>query len=237
MHDKPIRETVETLTRLYARRALMCCILALVVAPAARAAPFDARVIWSNGDRAYLVARDSVWVTASIRFFDKKKEIASGVVVAIEDSTLVVTKVTSGSLARVKHLDKVRVEVEPAASPARIVLRVGYPSTARTQPFFKCRLMTFDSRDYRIDTVIARSYRLVRVLDSAVPETLLVRLFDDAADEEIALERGELDAAVFWPGEPSSHIRQIMNWNERWSACRFRGVITTRILSPPYTPT
>ena len=237
MHDKPIRETVETLTRLYLRGAVVAGLVALaLLASAARAAPFDARVVWSREDRAYLVARDSIWVTAgsSLRFFEKKKEVASGVVLLIEDSTLVVAKIATGSLAHVKHLDRIRVEAERAT---RVALRIGYPSSERIQPFFACRRMTLDSRDYRTDTLSARFYRLVRAPASAGPDTLIVRLFDDSADEEIALERGELDAAVFWPGEPSTHIRQVMSWEQRWSACRYRGVIATRIISPPYIQT
>jgi hypothetical protein len=57
------------------------------------------------------------------------------------------------------------------------------------------------------------------------PDTLQVRLFDDAADEEIALERGELDAAVFWPGEASNHIRESMRWGGSPTPLRRRGVV------------
>jgi hypothetical protein len=34
-----------------------------------------------------------------------------------------------------------------------------------------------------------------------------VRFHDESSDAEIALARGELDVAVFWPGEPSTHLR------------------------------
>jgi hypothetical protein len=240
MRPKPIREGVETLTRLSQRCVAAALVLAAIGGVAAAdATPFDARVIWSRGDRAYIVARDTVWVSAgsSLRFFEKKKEIASGVVMLVEDSMLVVARIMSGSLARVKHLDRIRVEAERGASAARTALRVGYPSSSRVQPFFECRRMVLGPQGYRADTLGERSYRLVRsVPKPPEPDTLQVRLFDDAADEEIALERGELDAAVFWPGEASTHIRQAMNWDGRSSACRYRGVVVTRMMSPPDLP-
>jgi hypothetical protein len=65
----------------------------------------------------------------------------------------------------------------------------------------------------------------VSVLDAPWPDTLLVRLFDEAADEEIALERGELDAAVFWPGEVSSHLREQPLWRDYLSGTMKRGVV------------
>ena len=203
---------------------------ALVVA-AAVAAPFDARVIWARGDRAYMVARDSVWVSvgSSVRFFDRKKEVASGTVAALQDTTLIVVRITSGSLARVKHLDRVKVDADRPTKPARLALRVGYPSAARVQPFFECRRMELEAKGYRADTLSERAFQLVRLQTSEhrEPDTLLVRLFDDAADEEIALERGELDVAVFWPGEASVHIREVMHWAGE-QPVRNRGVIVAR---------
>ena len=232
MRPKPITESVETLTRLPIRHLAAFVIFAAIGGvAAAHAAPFDARVIWSRGDRAYVVARDSVWVSpgSSLRFFEKKKEIAAGVVVLIEDSTLVVARITAGSLARVKHFDRIRVDAEPGTSAPRTALRVGYPSRARVQPFFECRRMVLEPRGYQADTLGERSYRLVRSAPKPPePDTLEVRLFDDAADEEIALERGELDAAVFWPGEASAHIRESMRWGGTPKPIRARGFIGLR---------
>jgi hypothetical protein len=236
MHPKPIREGVETLTRLNLwRMAAVSIAVALSSVAAAHAVPIDARVIWSRGDRAYMVARDSVWVStgSSLRFFEKKKEIASGVVMLIEDSTLVVARITSGSLARVKHLDRIRVDAERGASAAKTALRVGYPSRARVQPFFECRRMVLEAQGYRVDTLGERSYRLVRSTPRPPePDTLQVRLFDDAADEEIALERGELDAAVFWPGEASNHIRESMRWGGTPKPIRARGFVGLQPIGP-----
>jgi hypothetical protein len=57
------------------------------------------------------------------------------------------------------------------------------------------------------------------------PDTLLVRLFADAADEEIALERGELDVAVFWPGELTSRMRSDARWRDAARGVRAHGVL------------
>ena len=235
MDPKPIRETVETLTRLALLRTL--CVLGLLVGGAtgpsralAEAVPLDARLIWAQGDRAYLAARDSLWLPAgaALRFLERDKLVASGEVTAIHDAILIAAKITSGSLKGVKHFDRVRVTSDRTARPLS-ALRVGYPSPARVQPFFECRTMALDPRGYRADTLGTRSFRLVRdstrTADQPEPDTLLVRLFDDSSDEEIALERGELDAAVFWPGEASPHIREVMRWQGTPKAVRDRGVV------------
>ncbi|HEX5030742.1 MAG TPA: hypothetical protein VFX78_04700 [Candidatus Eisenbacteria bacterium] len=203
---------------------------AVLHAAVANAAPFDARVIWTRGDRAYLVARDSVWVRAGsrLRFFEKKKEVASGVVRVIEDSTLVVATITAGSLARVKHLDRIRVDAERAPL-TRTLLRIGMPSIGRIQPFFECRQLVLNPSAYEVIADTSHGSRiLVRPRAKNLPDTLLVRQFNDAADEEIALERGEIDAAVFWPGEASSHIRETMRWTGTPKPFRSRGVVGVR---------
>jgi len=222
---------VETLTRSVLGAALTLMAVLSCATPSkllAQAIPLTARVIWAQGDRAYLAASDSTHLElgATLHFFDRKKAVASARISGIQDA-MVVARLTSGSLKKVKHLDRLRVTVEHAAPDHRSVLRVGYPSRARVQPFFECRRMVLMTRDYRADTLGERSYRLVRTAADARPgpDTLLVRLFDDGADEEIALERGELDAAVFWPGEASNHIREQMLWNGAPKAVRTQGLI------------
>jgi hypothetical protein len=37
--------------------------------------------------------------------------------------------------------------------------------------------------------------------------------YDDAADEEIAVQRGEVDVALFWPGELSPRLRTDPRWS------------------------
>ena len=236
---KPIRETVETLTRFILRRtwitAAVLCLAALTVQAHAETTRLDARVIWLHQDRAYLASKDSLWLGpgATLHFFDRGKEVGTAEVTAVHDAMLIAVRLTSGSLERVKHLDRIEVFSDRAALRPMRRLRVGYPSGARNvQPFFACGKLVLDPHGYRADTLGERSYLLVR--DSTwtpprpEPDTVLVRLFDDTADEEIALERGELDAAVFWPGEASTHIREAMRWTESMKFYRARGVLAWR---------
>src|SRR6185436_8262628 len=94
-------------------------------------------------------------------------------------------------------------------------LRVGLPSPRRSNLLFTCdaalAVPRIGSATYARDTLDATGRRWLRVpapspesVGTRAPDTLSVRAFEDATDEEIALERGELDAAVFWPGELSA---------------------------------
>jgi hypothetical protein len=62
------------------------------------------------------------------------------------------------------------------------------------------------------------------VLGAPWPHRLEARRFDDVADEEIALERGEIDVAVFWPGELSARLRSDPRWAGFSLATRRRGM-------------
>jgi len=86
---------------------------------------------------------------------------------------------------------------------------VGVPGPERPNLLFACDGTSLEppaAASYREESARGGTRRLVRPPGAAAspwPDTLVVRRFADPADEEIALERGELDAAVFWPGEVS----------------------------------
>ncbi|HKQ59108.1 MAG TPA: hypothetical protein VJY35_14705, partial [Candidatus Eisenbacteria bacterium] len=190
--------------------ALLVAALALASHARAAKAP-DVRVVWAQGDRAYLAAPDSLAIApySRVSIAKKKRVLAGGEVVRIIDGTLAVVRFTSGSLAREKKLDKLRVEVEPPADPR--ALRIGFPSAVRSHALLACQSVVIAAPPTHRIEHDRSGYRLVRDAArpdaSAWPETLQVRLFDDGADQEIALERGELDVAVFRPGELSAHLR------------------------------
>jgi len=235
------------------RTGAWCALLLCALAPigAARAAPtLHATVLWARGERVYLAASDSAGVEpgTTLSFEYRGKTVATGEVTAVANGELITARLTGGSLQKVKKLDRVRVTASrPPIRPAP-VLTIGYPSPDRPSLLFACDSMPLSpagpGRLYRVDERAARAYRLVRNPDSAAaapwPDTLRVRLFDDAADEEIALERGELDAAVFWPGEASTHIREAMRWSRETSGTHGRGVLAalagSRIVTPGLTP-
>ena len=128
--------------------------------------------------------------------------------------------------------------------PRVATLRVGLPSPRRGNLLFTCDapLATprIGSAAYARDTLDAAGRRWLRVEgpaptqvasvtgDSAgalAPDTLIVRAFEDATDEEIAFERGELDVAVFWPGELSARMRSDARFRDPELALRARGVV------------
>ena len=123
--------------------------------------------------------------------------------------------------------------------PRVATLRVGLPSPRRANLLFTCGapLATprIGSAAYARDPLDDTGRRWLRVpeangaaQDSAgafAPDTLLVRAYEDATDEEIAFERGELDAAVFWPGELSARMRSDARFRDPELALRARGVV------------
>ena len=211
----------------------------LGAAGSAQAQPreLEATVVWARPDRAYVAAPDSALDPGDLLTFEYRgKKIASGEVARVHDRELAVVVLTSGSLSPAKKLDRIRILAERPRLSALPVLRVGYPGRGRRNLVFACDDMSIASflavTDYRTESSAEDSYRLVRGPRSSIeapwPDTLLVRLFDEPADEEIALARGELDLAVFWPGELTTHMRDDPRWRDPLSGVRSRGVIAAK---------
>jgi hypothetical protein len=196
--------------------APLAALLVLVATARATTAPLEARVIWHSGDDIYLAAPDSIAVQASsaLTFISRRDTVATAEVTALLDRRIARARLRTGSLPRGKDLERLQILAEPPRGPR--VLRVGYPAPGRGADPSRCaqRRMAFDPTIQRLDT-LGRDLCLTRLPGTAPspwPETLIVREFADAADEEIALERGELDVAVFWPGEPSARMRDDPRW-------------------------
>jgi len=188
----------------------------------------NAKVVWISSDRVLLASNDSLGVEEwdSLQFFDGKKSIASGVVTRIYEPGLAGARVTSGSLQRVKKLDRLRVLASHPGAPAPSLLRFGYPSGHRTNALFRCAatLIRIPS-GYGIDPSDGR--RLIRhgLPDPPWPDTLVAQEFDESGDEEIAFERGELDIAIFWPGELSARERESLDRRNQMLMPRATGVL------------
>jgi hypothetical protein len=202
----------------------------------AGAAPTElrAKVVWAHAGRAYLASSDPLPLVQGdlLKFYDGKKVAAEGSVLNVLDGTLAIANIKSGTLDRMKKLDRLRVTAEhPRLRPVD-VLRIGIPS--RSNLLFACGTTSVRSplprAAYRGETITLRSFILARdKSDPATaqwPDTLFVRLFDEATDQEIALERGELDAAVFWPGELSTQMRENPRWRDFSYGMRSRAVLT-----------
>lgn len=227
----------------FAVRAVTGAILGLLLvagmaraesAGGAGAVELRASVVWAHGGRAYLASSDPLPLVEGdiLKFYDGKKAAAEGAVTNVLDGTLAIARIKSGSLDQVKKLDRLRVTAEhPRLRPVD-VLRIGIPS--RTNLLFACGTPSVRSplprAAYRAEAISVRSFVLARDRSDAStgqwPDTLLVRLFDEATDQEIALERGELDAAVFWPGELSSHMREDPRWRDFSYGARTKVVLS-----------
>ena len=238
MGDAPHRSHVSAGGRAV-RAASLVALLGMPPAGAAGATPvaLDARVVWSGRDVAYVASSDSlaVQVGARLTFVSRGKPIAEGEVGSVLDRAIARVRITSGALPAAKHLARVRLLAEPPRTPR--LLRVGCPSRARASEFLACARVEMvpplPAGSYRVED-LGGTLRLTRPSLSggppAWPDTMLVRPFDDADDEEIALERGDVDVAVFWPGELSSRMREHPRW--RVARAALRGHLACRPSGP-----
>jgi len=204
----------------------------------------DARIIWARADRAYIAATDSIMLAPGDLLTVKKgkRSVASGAVLQVLARDLAAARFTSDALARISRLDRLRILAERPPLRALPLLRIGYPGRGRASLLFDCGRPAPRppaGAAYRVDSLAENAYRMVRTASAPWPDTITVRLFAEASDEEIALERGELDLAVFWPGEASSRLRS----DPRWQGFMFgsRGVLAASApagagLSPELAP-
>jgi hypothetical protein len=221
------------------RIALVCVGLAVALTPPALRAepvPLNARAIWARGDRVYIALLDTLPLPSALplTFRDGKRTVATAVATGERAGEVLVAMILTGSLEGVKRLDRLVVLGDRSSTVrAPRTVRWGYPSPVRRTPLFACD--TCDLRlerlgaPYRIEEARDRSYRLVHDAapgdGSSWPDTIVIRLYDDASDQEIAFERGEIDAAVFWPGEASRHARALSGPMRLFLASREWGVL------------
>jgi len=227
--------------RASARRVAAVLAFTLALAPAtvlAAGAPAgawrstNARVVWVRDPMVYVAADSGVLVPGMpISIRNGKRQVAAALVERMLEPGLWAARRQEGSFAREERLDKLRVLTSPVLPAPHLTFRVGLPAPSRTQLLFGCptsRWNDLRGLPYVADTLGRKLVRLRRQgssVPSDEPETLLVRFFADVADQEIALERGELDVAVFWPGELSARMRADSRWGELKRASRLRGVL------------
>jgi len=213
-------------------------VLATVPASACAAAasakgwhPTNARVVWVRDPMLYVAADSGLLVPGmAIAIQNGKRHVAAAFVERMLEPGLWAARRHDGSFAREKRLDKLRVLTYPVLVAPYMTLRIGLPAPSRTQLLFACPVSRWNDQHgspYGADTLGRRMVRLRRGTGSLAdePETLLVRFFADVADQEIALERGELDVAVFWPGELSARMRADARWGEPKRVHRLHGVL------------
>ncbi len=200
--------------------------------------PLAARVVAVERDRAYVLAPDSAAIAPGLllRFHDRGGVVASGVVERVLDGALGSVRLIAGSLAGVKRPERLAIGARRPPLPSPALLRVGVPLGARENLLLRCAGDTppaIEVEGYRFEALAADAQRGVRLAAAAAaapwPDTLLVRFFRDAADEEIAFDRGELDVAVFWPGEPAIRARPPERGGAPLLGLRSRGVLVAAV--------
>jgi hypothetical protein len=207
---------------------------AFPISCAAPARDLGVRLVWVRDDHAFVASRDSSALAEGDRvtFFDRGRPVADGLVTRVLEGGVSAARLTSGSLSRIAKFDRVRVVAETPLPRSIPRLRIGYPSHRRSNLLFACAgdsLALPSSEGYRRASEGKDETSLVRDPGPGTrtpwPDTLIVRFYDESADEEIALERGEIDVAVFWPGELSPHMRASRMWLEPLYGTRSHGVL------------
>lgn len=216
---------------------LWLCAAVATAAPAPEPAP-RASVVWASGDRAYLASPDSgaLLVGARVSVLWREDTLATGVVTAVLDGAVAAVQLDRGLSHPGGELASLGVRLEPPRLHVPRRLSIGLPAGARGNAIVACARMSLDSvftaEGYLVERLGTDSYLGLRdssrALPPAWPDTLLVRTFRDATDEEIALERGELDLAVFWPGERSERLRADPRWRDSPVPVRSLGLIVAR---------
>ncbi|MGH7741531.1 MAG: hypothetical protein ACRENS_05855 [Candidatus Eiseniibacteriota bacterium] len=194
-----------------------------------------ARVIWVRDARLYLASADSIVLDPGARllFRWRGKTIATAEVEQVLDGHLIAARASSGKVEEFHKPERLEVRLAEDELGAWPLLRVGIPAGTRANLLVSCDPPALQAPPvpggYRAEALVARGFRLVREApDSAGapwPDTLLVLQFAEAADEEIALERAEIDVGVFWPGELSAAMRQRAPWQEFLLGNRARGAL------------
>ncbi|MGE5178237.1 MAG: hypothetical protein ACM3PF_03995 [Bacteroidota bacterium] len=179
-------------------------------------------LLWSRDDRAYVALHDGAVVAEgdSVRFDEGRTMVAAGHVESVVHGELALVTITAGSLGAAARPERLLVSVMPQSTPHLGSVRVALPANGRGNLLVRCGgvapHLPAEAPPYRSETLDARHLRLTRSGEAASSngwsDTLDIVLFDDASDEEIALERGEVDVAVFWPGEGSRRARTDPRW-------------------------
>jgi hypothetical protein len=191
-----------------------------------------ARVLWVRADHAYVALPEGGHAEEgdSVRFEDRGKALARGRVASVIRDEMAVVSLTSGTLERVKKLDRIRVIVTGPPLVRRATLRIALPTDDNL--LFRCGdvvpRLPANAPPYRGEPIDAHLTRMTRDSSAAGPlwpDTLLVYFFYDPLDAEIALERGDVDVAVFWPGNLSQRMRENSKWHGSLMGSRSRGVL------------
>lgn len=222
------------------RLAATCALIAMAGAGMSSCAASNApRLLWAHSDHVYVALEpgDAASEGDSVRFEERGRPIASGRVAEVVRGEVALVSVPPESFDRVKRLDRVRVSFARAKRPRPPSMRVALPAGGRGNLLVSCAgppglpVLPGDLRGYVLSDEEKRMRPLRlrpdphSVPPEGWPDTLIVSYFESATDEEIALERGDVDVAVFWPGELSRRVREDARWKDPPLGPRSRGIV------------
>lgn len=219
--------------------ALLGCMLPL--AACAELRTLDAQVIWARPGWCYLASADSTLFTTGIAIVIARGDrvLAEGRITRLLEPRLAAVRLESGGLEDQDHLEALRVRGESARDVRMTHLRVGLPSASRRNLLFACDRITprlgFASETYDLagDRMLRR---LMGPTLPLAPDTLDVLWFADANDADIAIERGDIDVAVFWPGELPARLRAPDHAARVFAGERSHGVLAAQLTPPDTLP-
>lgn len=226
------------------RRTFVLLSLAMLCAalPArAELRELPARVVWARPGWCYLASDDSTLFAPglSVSIARGERVLAMGRIERVYEPRLAALRIESGSLEEGQDLGSLSVRGESARDIRMTRMRVGLPSAARRHPLFTCTHI--DVRAGLANEVYeAHGDHLVRRLAGptvpVAPDTIDVTWFADAADADIAIARGELDVAVFWPGELPARLRAREHAANVFAGERAHGVLAAEFAAADSAP-
>ncbi len=219
--------------------ALLGCLLPM--AARAELRTLDAQVVWARPGWCYLASTDSTLFTTGIAIVIARGDrvIAAGRITRVHETRLAAVRLDSGGLEEQDHLETLRVRGESARDVRVTHLRVGLPSAARRNLLFACDHIT-PQLGFAHETYDLAGDRMLRRLMGPTlplaPDTLDVLWFADANDADIAIERGDIDVAVFWPGELPARLRAPDHAARVFAGERSHGVLAAQLTPPDTLP-
>src|SRR5262245_52124596 len=148
-HHQPHRPRMDTMSAFWNARGVLgaaAAAMLVFVAGAAHARatePSAGRVVYLRGDRIYIATPDSTSLLPSqhVDLVEKRRVRAGAEVEERLDAAMIVARITSGSLDRARHLERLIVRAGSVPGPRALArLRVGLPNT-RSNPLFACVAM------------------------------------------------------------------------------------------------
>src|SRR6185369_10519015 len=144
----------------------------------------DARVVWVRGEAIVLAGGQATRfrIGDRVTIVDRGRALATAEVAGLTSDGIAVAHLTGGSLAKIRRLDRLRVQAVSAPLRSIAMLRVGCPSIGRPCLAFPCPAPAPDLSplaSYRTEALANGVFRMVRATaggsEPPWPDTVMVR--------------------------------------------------------------